>query len=557
MKLKCYLFPGWEPRIRAATTKREWMDGAPESFPYRCLPLAIANGHGWDILSPCGFEAEWNGGLAVDDVTIRPDPGTREHEAPVALFGQGTFTMHIQGLFRTDPGWNLWVSGPPNCAKNGVAPLTGIIETDWAPYTFTMNWKLTRPNLTVRFEENEIIAHIFPIQRSAIEAVEPEFLPIADDPELKAQFEAWSTSRNAFHDEVRANPPQRPADKWQKLYYRGLTPDGKCPVTDHRSKLNVKEFANSGLTGNASAAMAKPVKIGNEPVLLPTTLSDHEKQVRKYEWIMETQQRQRQLSAVASGIFRCEDISSEEFLDEFYAPGRAVVLADIVKDWPAFQKWSPEYLREKIGNAAVEFQGGRSDAPDFERAKDSHKQRIPFDAFIDLIQTSAGNNSYITAYNSSGNAEAFRPLFGDLGRIDALLAHNPEEPGAMMWIGSAGTFTPLHHDLTNNLLVQLVGRKRIILASPLETPKLYNDVHVFSEIADLANPAIDFGRYPRLNDVRLQEVVLNAGDALFIPIGWWHQVTSLDFSVSATYTNFKWPNLGWESHPDMIETPSL
>jgi hypothetical protein len=36
---------------------------------------------------------------------------------------------------------------------------------------------------------------------------------------------------------------------------------------------------------------------------------------------------------------------------------------------------------------------------------------------------------------------------------------------------------------------------------------------------------------------------------LFVPIGWWHQVTALDFSVTLTYTNFRWPNRGRESFP--------
>src|SRR4051794_16746793 len=107
MDLTCYVFAGWEPRIRPASSKREWMDEAPEAFPYRCLPLNIANGHGWEILSPCGFEVVWKGGLNVSDVVVRPDPGARPEDVPVALFGQGTFTFHVQGLLRTAPGWNL------------------------------------------------------------------------------------------------------------------------------------------------------------------------------------------------------------------------------------------------------------------------------------------------------------------------------------------------------------------------------------------------------------------------------------------------------------------
>ncbi len=242
MDLKCYLYPGWEPRIRPASSRRDWMDATPESFAYRCLPLAMANAHGWELLSPCGFSAIWNGGAAVDDVSIRVDDGTRPEDAPVALFGQGVLTFHVQGLFRTPPGWNLWVGGSPNAAKDGIAPLGGVIETDWSPYSFTMNWRFTRPDHWIRFEENEPIAFLMPVQRHAIDRVEPSFLPIDDDPDLKAQFEMWSRSRDAFHEQMRDHPPASPADKWQKLYYRGVAPDGTAGADDHQSKLRAPGF---------------------------------------------------------------------------------------------------------------------------------------------------------------------------------------------------------------------------------------------------------------------------------------------------------------------------
>lgn len=253
MNLICYLYPGWQPRLRPATARRGWMDEAPEAFPYRCLPLGAANSHGWEVLSPCGFEAIWNGGGAPEDVELRADAGANEHERPVALFGQGTFTIHIQGIFRTPPGWNLHVSGPPNSFKDGVAPLTGIIETDWSPYTFTMNWRLTRPGHPVRFEKNEPVAHFFPVPRNALEAFEPRFEPIDAEPGLKASFEAWSQSRNAFQEKVRLDPPSKPSEKWQKLYYRGVMPDGQCPVSDHRTKLQPAGFTNTELAGQTAA----------------------------------------------------------------------------------------------------------------------------------------------------------------------------------------------------------------------------------------------------------------------------------------------------------------
>ena len=49
MDLTCYLHPGWSPRIRPAEPTRDWMTNTPKSFAYRCLPLNIANAHGWEI----------------------------------------------------------------------------------------------------------------------------------------------------------------------------------------------------------------------------------------------------------------------------------------------------------------------------------------------------------------------------------------------------------------------------------------------------------------------------------------------------------------------------
>ena len=95
-ELICYVYDGWTPRIRPALSRRRWMDDTPEQFAYRCLPLAIANSHGWELLSPCGFEARWNGGAGTDAVEIRVDDGAKPHQVPVSLFGHGTVTFHVE-----------------------------------------------------------------------------------------------------------------------------------------------------------------------------------------------------------------------------------------------------------------------------------------------------------------------------------------------------------------------------------------------------------------------------------------------------------------------------
>lgn len=547
MDLTCYLYDGWQPRIRPAGARRDWMDDAPESFPYRCLPLGIANSHGWEVLSSCGFTVVWNGGTAAEDVSVTVDEGHPAHQWPVALFGQGTFTIHVEGLFRTPPGWNLHVGGPPNMFKDGAAPLTGVIETDWSPYTFTMNWRLTRPGLTVRFEENEPIAHIFPIERAAVEAFEPRFAPIDDEPALKQEFENWSRSRNAFQEQIRREPPSKPADKWQKFYYRGVTPSGQCPVSDHKTKLQPREFANPELAGNASERMAAGQRAPTPASLaeLPAKGDWHK---AKYEWLLDSMAQQRALSDQASGIAICDEVLSEDFLRDFYAPGRPAVITGQLESWPASRLWNEEYLTSVLGDAIVEFQGGRKDAEHFERYKDSFSRQLPFSDFMKLISKEGGNDAYLTAYNSRLNEAALQALERDVLPMPELLAENGTAKG-MFWIGPAGTFTPLHHDLTNNLLVQVVGRKRVILVDALSLPRMYNDQHVFSQVEDLTDPGLDLARFARLQDVAAHDVLLEPGQMLYIPLGWWHQVHALDFSVSITHTAFRWRNDFFSSYP--------
>ncbi|MEX2519255.1 MAG: DUF6065 family protein, partial [Paracoccaceae bacterium] len=157
MKLMCYTIHADACRIVPGKPDRQWMDAFTDRHPYRCLPLVIANTTGWEILSPVSFSAEWNGGPAKGDIRIDADEGSDPaHVARVATshFTQGVLTFHTGYLFRTPPGWDLAVGGPPNRIKHGVQPLSGIVETDWLPFPFTVNWRFTRPGV-VSFRKDE------------------------------------------------------------------------------------------------------------------------------------------------------------------------------------------------------------------------------------------------------------------------------------------------------------------------------------------------------------------------------------------------------------------
>ncbi len=239
-KLIAYSVYGTDPLIRPAETTRQWMDETPQSFAYRCLPLNIANMHGWEILCPADFDAVWDGTHAHDGVHIHTD--APPHLKPMSHFGSGILTFHVHALFKTPPGHNLFVTGPLNMPKDGIFGLSGIIETDWSPYTFTMNWRFTTKNKVVSFKKDEPICCFFPIPRGYLESFDPVILPLSEDPSLKANYDAWSISRNEFNKDLSVQGSDAQAEKWQKNYYRGYMPSGKEGPPDHQIKLRLRPF---------------------------------------------------------------------------------------------------------------------------------------------------------------------------------------------------------------------------------------------------------------------------------------------------------------------------
>jgi hypothetical protein len=560
MDLTCFLHPGWQPLIRPAPAKRDWMDGTPESFAYRCLPLDIANAHGWELLNPCAFDACWNGQTDTGAVTIRPQSEAPVANAATSLFGQGIITFHVPGIFRTPPGWNLWIGGSPNQPKDGIYPLTGVVETDWSPFTFTMNWRFTRPNHWVHFDAGEPICFFFPVQRALLDDIKPVLAPIDAEPGLRDRFQDWSKGRDAFVLRMANAPPPAPADKWQKHYYRGVDMSEKQQIEDHRTRLRLKPFDASAISRSLEPPVDSRVASTSRPpetVALPAQVPQPDAppsqallDLRKREWLLETLERQRGLSTQSATIERRAGLGSDEFLERYYAANRPVILTGEMSGWPALAKWTPEYLKRAVSSKTIEFQGDRSKSDRFEIHKDAHRREMPFDQFIDLVsRPGAGNDAYLTAYNSARNAEAISMLHPDLGFPEKFLSRDVEQPNGMMWIGPAGTLTSLHHDLTNNLIAQVVGRKRLLVLPASEVGKLYNHLHVFSEISDLEDPSLTLAQFPRLEHARFTEVTLMPGEMIFMPLAWWHQVRSIDFSVTITYTNFRWPNDGYKDFP--------
>ena len=202
------------------------MDAFPDRHPYRCLPLNMANTTGWEILCPFGFSAEWNGGPRQEDIVITPD--RPQHDLAhfvTSHFSRGVLTMHPQYLFRTPPGWSILVSGPFNRPKQNAYALTGIIESDWLPYPFTMNWQIMSPG-TVRFEKGEPFCTIMPIPKNYIDGWDMVVHDLADDPVIDAEQQTFRESRDSFMKKINAGDDESLKKAWQRHYFVGRHPDG-------------------------------------------------------------------------------------------------------------------------------------------------------------------------------------------------------------------------------------------------------------------------------------------------------------------------------------------
>lgn len=247
--------------ITCAPVGRGWMDASDQGFAYRCLPLTIANQGGWSIPCPVPFIACWDGGQYPPSVRIAFEPGCEDRNIS-SHFGSGVLTFSIPYLFRTPPSVNLWVKGPSNRIKDGVQALEGIVETDWTPAPFTMNWKFTRPNYPVRFERGEPICMVVPVAVNLLESLEPAYVPLHENPELHEQYLAWMKARAEFLVALQERRPDAVKVGWQKDYSKGVLPGGSRPM-QHRTRLHLREF--QGRTQVPGSAPAPPVTFDVPP----------------------------------------------------------------------------------------------------------------------------------------------------------------------------------------------------------------------------------------------------------------------------------------------------
>lgn len=248
-------------------------------------------------------------------------------------------------------------------------------------------------------------------------------------------------------------------------------------------------------------------------------------------------------------VDRCHQLSPEVFFERYYLRNRPVIIEGLLEDWPALKRWTPEWLAERFGGEQVEVMAGRDAEPDPDFHAERLKHTLPLRELVSRVRgTGASDDVYLVARNSLLLREAFRPLLDDLRPPAGYIHPDLSAPDSVhLWFGPAGTLSNLHHDHLNVLFCQVLGRKRFWLSPPWETPRLYNDRGLYSAV-DIRAP--DTHRFPEFARATLHSCVVGPGDALLIPVGWWHAVRALDVSLSVTFVSFDRPerNAEWRDY---------
>lgn len=241
-----------------------------------------------------------------------------------------------------------------------------------------------------------------------------------------------------------------------------------------------------------------------------------------------------------TAIERRPTVTADELYRHYWAAHRPVVLTELTAKWPALRKWTPAWFKRHFGAVTIEVTSGRESDPRYDQNQRLHRKRMRMDRFIDrVLELGTSNDLYLVSNNRTMRRAAFAPLLDDVRPPAALF--EPIRPGATsLWIGPGGTITPLHHDTTNILFCQIYGRKRFELVSPHETALLMDPMDGFYSAVELDR--LDEDPHPARRAMLVKQVELGPGDALFIPAGWWHRVTSLDVSISFSLLHFRRPN---------------
>jgi hypothetical protein len=227
-------------------------------------------------------------------------------------------------------------------------------------------------------------------------------------------------------------------------------------------------------------------------------------------------------------IEKVDKISGEDFQQEYYKPRIPVVITDLAKQWPAYNKWTWDYFKRVVGHKQVGIYNNiKSDAYTPVNKAD---QYTTFGEYVNMVRK--GPAAWrIFLFNIFNHAPQ---LTNDFSWPEELMKGFVKRV-PMLFVGGEGSITHMHFDMDMSHIVhtQFIGRKKVLLFPYEEQHKLYRKPFEVLSLADFShyyqqNGTPDYNKFPALKLAKGYEVTLNHGETLFMPAGYWHHMEYLD-----------------------------
>jgi len=222
-------------------------------------------------------------------------------------------------------------------------------------------------------------------------------------------------------------------------------------------------------------------------------------------------------------------IDPAAFRQQYYDAMKPVVITGIAKQWPAYTKWDWDYFKSVVGDTEVGvYNNVKSDAYTPVNKADDY---MKFGDYLDMIRKGpVGLRIFL--FNIFQHAPQLVADF--TWPEDLMKGYIKRFP--MLFTGGAGSITHMHFDidLSHIMHTQFIGRKRVLLFPYEEQYKLYRkpfEVMSFANFANYADPGksqLDIAQFPAIEQAQGYEIILEHGDTLFMPAGYWHHMEYLD-----------------------------
>lgn len=220
-----------------------------------------------------------------------------------------------------------------------------------------------------------------------------------------------------------------------------------------------------------------------------------------------------------------DSISPADFKKNYYDLKKPLIIKNLAKSWPAYQKWNWDYFIDVVGEKEVGvYNNVKSDSYTPINTADGY---MKFGDYLRKVK--AGPlDLRIFLFNIFQHAPQ---VTGDFTWPDELMTGFVKKY-PMLFVGGQGSITHMHFDIdmSHILHTQFAGRKRVLLFPHEEQFKLYRKPWEVLSLANYAHYSTDFDyqTYPAARLAEGYEVILDHGDTLFMPAGYWHHMEYID-----------------------------